>query len=185
VVGYVGRLTTEKNIRFFLDLESELLARGCRNFRIAIVGQGADGSWLRKHLRHADFMGVLQGEPLAEAYANFDVFAFPSRTDTFGNVVLEALASGVPAVVTNSGGPKYIVQHGETGLIAGSDEEFFAHVAALGSNREMCQQMSRAARARALVCSWDEVFRHVYDVYEATVSQGRVAQNLIPDWVRA
>jgi glycosyltransferase involved in cell wall biosynthesis len=185
VIGYVGRLTTEKNIRFLLDLESELVARGCDNFRIAIVGQGADGSWLRKHLRHADFMGVLQGERLAEAYANFDVFAFPSRTDTFGNVVLEALASGVPSIVTNMGGPKYIVQHGMTGFIAESDQEFVANVVTLWTNLDLRQKMSQAARSRALICSWDEVFRHVYDVYQGIVSPGRVTSNLIPNWVRA
>jgi len=72
VIGYVGRLTTEKNIRFLLDLEAGLLARGCDNFRMVIVGQGADAGWLHKHLRRADFTGVLEGERLAEAYANFD-----------------------------------------------------------------------------------------------------------------
>lgn len=185
VIGYVGRLTTEKNIRFLLDLERGLLARGCRNFRMVIVGQGADASWLRQHLRYADFPGVLHGERLAEAYANFDVFAFPSRTDTFGNVVLEALASGVPAVVTNSGGPKYIVQHGITGLIAQSDEDFVESVASLSTNREMCRQAARAARQRALGSSWDEVFRHVYEVYENALSRLRLAGNLVPDWARA
>src|SRR5262249_27801913 len=166
VIGYVGRLTTEKNIRFLLDLENGLLAHGCRNFRLAIVGQGADAAWLQRHLSHADFLGVLQGERLAEAYANFDVFAFPSRTDTFGNVVLEALASGVPAVVTDGGGPKYIVQHGITGFVTGSDQEFISGVASLCSNRNLRDQMSRAARQHALASSWDDVFRHVYDVYE-------------------
>ena len=118
VIGYVGRLTNEKNIQFLVELESALLAEGCSNFRLSIVGQGAEEVWLRTHLRHAEFAGVLQGERLAAAYANFDAFAFPSRTDTFGNVVLEALASGVPTVVTNGGGPKYIVQHGSSGFIA-------------------------------------------------------------------
>ncbi|MGA9389141.1 MAG: glycosyltransferase [Candidatus Sulfotelmatobacter sp.] len=185
VIGYVGRLTTEKNIRFLVDLESALLARGCRNFRFEIVGQGAEDCWLRQHLRHAELLGVLQGKALAEAYANFDVFAFPSRTDTFGNVVLEALASGVPAIVTDSGGPKYVVQHGVNGLIAGTDDEFIAHVATLRANPDACRHMSQAARQRALNSSWNQVFRHVYDVYEAELSRLRPAGNLIPDWARA
>jgi phosphatidylinositol alpha 1,6-mannosyltransferase len=185
VIGYVGRLTTEKNIRFLVDLEKGLLARGCRNFRLMIVGQGAEAEWLRQHVRHADFTGVLEGERLAEAYANFDLFAFPSRTDTFGNVVLEALAAGVPAVVTNSGGPKYILQEGVTGFVTSSDQDFIAKVATLCSNRDILHSMSRAARQRALQSSWDAVFRHVYDVYENTLSRLPVGTNLMPNWVRA
>jgi len=185
VIGYVGRLTTEKNIRFLLDLEAGLLARGCDNFRMVIVGQGADAGWLHKHLRRADFTGVLEGERLAEAYANFDLFVFPSRTDTFGNVVLEALAAGVPAIVTNSGGPKYILQDGVTGFVAISDIDFIAKVAMLCSKPNKCASMSRAARQRALRSSWDAVFRHVYDVYENTLSKLRVKTSLVPSWVRA
>jgi len=185
VIGYVGRLTTEKNIRFFLDLERGLLARGCRNFRIVIVGQGSDAEWLRQHLKQADLTGVLEGERLAEAYANFDLFVFPSHTDTFGNVVLEALAAGVPAIVTNSGGPKYILEDGVTGFVAISDMDFIAKVAMLCSKPDQCNPMSRAARQRALRSSWESVFRHVYDVYENTVSKLRVNANLVPSWVRA
>jgi len=185
VIGYVGRLTTEKNIRFLAELEQGLLTRGCHNFRLSIVGQGVEDSWLRENLRHADLLGVLQGDRLAEAYANFDVFAFPSCTDTFGNVVLEALASGVPAVVTGSGGPKYIVQEGVTGFIAKNDEDFVERVAALCTNREMCRQMSISARQASLNSSWDAVFDHVYNVYEDSLSRLRVAEQLVPDWAQA
>jgi phosphatidylinositol alpha 1,6-mannosyltransferase len=184
VIGYVGRLTTEKNVRFLLDLESGLLSRGCRNFKLAIVGQGAEDSWLKQNLRHAEFAGVLQGERLAEAYANFDVFAFPSRTDTFGNVVLEALASGVPAVVTDSGGPKFIVEQGATGFVSTNDEDFIAHVARFCDNRVLCQQMSSAARQHAMNSSWDAVFRYMYEMYDAELSRFRVASNFVPDLAR-
>jgi phosphatidylinositol alpha 1,6-mannosyltransferase len=179
VIGYVGRLTTEKNIRFLIELESELLARGYRNFRFVIVGQGADESYLQTHLRQAEFKGVLRGDRLAAAYADFDVFAFPSRTDTFGNVVLEALASGVPAVVTDEGGPKYIVQDGASGFVAHSNEEFVKRIAALLEGRDLCLQMSRASRQQALLYSWDAVFRQVYEVYAVTLSPSRVVNGLI------
>ena len=185
VIGYVGRLTNEKNIHFLRDLEKGLEAHGCHDFRLTVVGQGAEASWLRQNVRHADLLGVLQGERLAEAYANFDVFVFPSRTDTFGNVVLEALASGVPAVVTDAGGPKFILQNSEEGFVAGKDEDFIAHVAMLCRMRETREQMSRAARLRALKSSWNEVFQHVYAVYESTLSRPRVAATLIPNWIRA
>ena len=171
VIGFVGRLSTEKNIRLFAELESALVARGCSNFRIHIVGRGADAPWLRENLHHADLLGLKQGEELAEAYANFDVFAFPSTSDTFGNVVLEAMAAGVPAVVTSGGGPKFIVQHDVSGLVAVSNVEFVAHVAALLKNRELCRQMAQAARKRALQFTWDAVFRHVYQVYDAELAR--------------
>jgi glycosyltransferase involved in cell wall biosynthesis len=72
--------------------------------------------WLRANLRLAEFDGILDPEALGRAYANMDLFVFPSRT--FGNVVQEALASGVPAIVTDRGGPMAIVEHGTTGLVA-------------------------------------------------------------------
>ena len=181
VVGFVGRLSTEKNIRFFAQLEAGLLERGCSNFRIHIVGQGADAPWLREHLRHADLLGLKQGEELAEAYANFDVFAFPSTSDTFGNVVLEALAAGAPAVVTNGGGPKFIVEHGVSGLVAGCDAKFIAHVAALLEDRERSRRMAQAARQRALAFSWEGVFRHVYAVYDLELARIH-AGNLVPHY---
>jgi glycosyltransferase involved in cell wall biosynthesis len=185
VIGYVGRLTNEKNIHFLRDLEQGLEAHGCHDFRLAIVGQGAESSWLQQNLRHADFLGVLQGELLAEAYANFDVFVFPSRTDTFGNVVLEALASGVPAVVTDAGGPKFILQNGVEGFVADGHEDFIAQVVMLCRKRDTRERMSRLARRRALKSSWNEVFRRLYDVYETTLSKPRVAANLTPNWARA
>ena len=105
-IGYVGRLSVEKNVRFLADIEKALIAAGKTNFRFLIVGSGGEQEWLHTNVRHAEMQGILKGEELARAYANMDVFAFPSRTDTFGNVILEALASGVPAVVTADGGPE-------------------------------------------------------------------------------
>ena len=104
-IGYVGRLSAEKNLQTFVALERALLADGNREFEIVFVGHGSMTPTLAASLSHGRFTGVLKGESLAREYAGFDAFVFPSRTDTFGNVVLEALASGVPAVVTDAGGP--------------------------------------------------------------------------------
>ena len=170
VLGYVGRLTKEKNVRFLKDLEEGLNARGGRSFRIVVVGQGREYPWLMKHLPNATLTGVLRGERLAEAYANFDAFVFPSHTDTFGNVVLEALAAGVPAVVTNDGGPKFIVEHEESGFVATNDSEFIEYVDKLRSDPGLLAKMRIAARERAEHApSWDFVFNSVYDVYEKAV----------------
>jgi phosphatidylinositol alpha 1,6-mannosyltransferase len=185
VIGYVGRLTTEKNVRFLEELEAGLMARRGRDFKIVIVGQGAEEGWLRTHLHNAEFLGVLRGEDLPHAYASFDVFAFPSQTDTFGNVVLEALAAGVPAVVTRDGGPKYIVENGISGFVATSKAEFIGYVDKLRSCPDLRGQMNQAARKRALLSSWDSVFGSVYDVYDKAAQQTRVTTRLVPRLQRA
>src|SRR5262249_7065101 len=123
VLGFVGRLSVEKNIAGLVQVQNELEQMGLKNFRFLIIGHGGDEAWLRERLHRAEFTGVLRGEALSTAYANMDLFVFPSHTDTFGNVVLEALASGVPAVVTPDGGPRTIVREGQTGRIV-NDTEF-------------------------------------------------------------
>ena len=167
VIGYVGRLTKEKGVRFFAALERCLEDEGVRDFRLFIAGWGPEEEWLREHLHQAEFRGILKPEELGKAYADMDVFVFPSRTDTFGNVVQEALASGVPAVVTDGGGPKTIVQHGVTGLVASSDEEMCRHVLTLMRNRNERLAMGRAGRAQMLERPWDDVFDSVYPAYAA------------------
>ena len=164
VLGYVGRLSVEKNVALLARVERDLAAMGVTGVRFLIVGHGAEEATLRAELREADFAGVLRGAELARAYANMDVLVFPSHTDTFGNVVLEALASGTPAVVTPDGGPKYIVRDGETGFVA-EDDSFPAAVAELVRDHTRLQQMRAAARQKALGCGWDAVFDRVYAGY--------------------
>jgi phosphatidylinositol alpha 1,6-mannosyltransferase len=164
VLGYVGRLSVEKNVALLTRIESELLEMGITDFRFLIVGHGAEEAALRSTLKQADLAGVLRGAQLAEAYADMDIFVFPSHTDTFGNVVLEALSSGVPAVVTPDGGPKYIVRDQETGFIV-PDAEFARAIAVLAKDRARLDAMRAAAREYALSCSWDAVFDRVYAGY--------------------
>jgi glycosyltransferase involved in cell wall biosynthesis len=165
VLGFVGRLSIEKNVGLLVKVQKELEKMGLENFRFRIVGHGGDEDWLREQLPDAEFTGVLRGEELAAAYAGMDVFVFPSHTDTFGNVVLEALASGVPAVVTPDGGPCTIVRDGETGRIV-PDEGFAAAVAGVLADGAKHAEMRLAARAYALTASWDSVFEGVYRGYE-------------------
>jgi glycosyltransferase involved in cell wall biosynthesis len=165
VLGFVGRLSVEKNVALLAQVQQGLERMGLTNFRFLIVGHGAEDSWLRERLPRAEFAGVLRGEALSEAYANMDLFVFPSHTDTFGNVVLEALASGVPAIVTPYGGPATIVRDGETGRIV-RDEEFAAAAAGILADAEKHAQMRIAARKYALTASWDSVFEGVYATYE-------------------
>lgn len=164
VLGFVGRMSVEKNIVLLVRIQKELEERGRRNFRFRIVGQGSEEAWLRRRLPRAEFLGVLRGEALARAYAGMDVFVFPSHTDTFGNVVLEALASGVPAVVTPDGGPKSLVRDGCTGFIV-RDEQFSAAIARILDDPALRASMSAQARRDALAASWDAVFERVYAAY--------------------
>jgi phosphatidylinositol alpha 1,6-mannosyltransferase len=169
VLGYVGRLSIEKNVALLVRIERELIAMGVENVRFAIVGHGDEEEMLRRELQAVEFAGVLRGEALAAAYADMDLLVFPSHTDTFGNVVLEALASGVPAVVTPNGGPKYIVRDGETGFVVPEDG-FARAIAALVRDRARLNKMRVAARAYALGCSWDAVFSRVYAAYEPALA---------------
>jgi glycosyltransferase involved in cell wall biosynthesis len=166
VLGFVGRLSVEKNVALLAQVQQELEAMGIMDFRFCIVGHGAEEPWLRERLPRAEFTGVLKGEPLSTAYANMDLFVFPSHTDTFGNVVLEALASGVPAIVTPDGGPPTIVRDGETGRIA-TDADFAAAVAAVLADPAKHASMRLAAREYALTASWDSVFEGVYAAYQS------------------
>jgi phosphatidylinositol alpha 1,6-mannosyltransferase len=170
-LGYVGRLTPEKNVRFLAELGKALVAIGRTQFEFLIVGQGSEREWLREHVPNAVLTGVLRGNALAEMYANMDLFVFPSRTDTFGNVVLEALSSGVPAIVTADGGPKYLIQNGITGYVAASANEFILHVNAVMANAEHLQRMRIMARAYACRQSWPSVFNDVFRHYSEYIAE--------------
>ena len=173
-IGYVGRLTVEKNVRWVARLEQVLLAMGHRDFRIVVVGQGAEQRWLQENMRHAEFTGLLTGKDLSRAFANMDVLAFPSETDTFGLVVLEALASGVPAVVTAKGGPKYTIQPGKTGYVANNFDEFVAAVALLLTRPDLLSSIRPTARQYALSISWEPIFESMYKAYERHLQVGDV-----------
>ena len=170
VLGFVGRLSIEKNVGLLVKVQKELEGMGLENFRFKIVGHGGDEDWLREQLPHAEYTGVLRGEELSAAYARMDVFVFPSHTDTFGNVVLEALASGVPAIVTPDGGPCTIVHDGLTGRIV-PDEGFAAAVAGVLADPAKHAEMRVAARVFALTASWDSVFEGVYRGYEPILAR--------------
>jgi len=168
VLGFVGRLSVEKNVALLPKIDRELQARGIAAEWL-IVGHGAEEALLRAELPPdrlvgGKLAGVLRGEALAEAYANMDLLVFPSHTDTFGNVVLEALASGVPALVTPDGGPAHIVHDGITGRIA-TDEHFSGTITAMVADTPAMEAMRRCARKYALGCSWDAVFDRVVAAY--------------------
>jgi len=119
-------------------------------------------------LREAIFTGYLTGNELAAAYASADIFVFPSTTDTFGNVILEAQACGLPVVVSDSGGPKELVQDTANGLITKShDEEDFARaIRALVTNPALRERMGKSARNSVIDRSWPSAFDRFWTMTE-------------------
>lgn len=176
-LGYVGRLRPEKNVRALAQVEAALLKYGITDYQFIIVGSGSEHEWLNRHLQRAVFTGNLTGQSLARTYANLDLFVFPSQTDAFGNIVLEALASGVPAVVMNEGGPKFIVEPEKSGFVA-HDEIELADIVVRTMQQltdpQRKQQLREAARARALTFSWSRCFAQLYEAYEACLSTQQV-----------
>jgi len=179
IIGYVGRLSAEKNVRLLVDLERMLAEEGIANYRFLVVGEGSERAWLRENLRRADLPGLLRGVPLAEAYAEMDVFVFPSETDTYGNVTTEALASGVPAIVSTEGGPKFLVREGVDGFVARDLAGFASAVMTLYRDRELLARMKKHAREAAEKKSWPAVFESIYENYERGFASGILASPAI------
>ncbi|MEP6956935.1 MAG: glycosyltransferase family 1 protein, partial [Chthoniobacterales bacterium] len=160
---YVGRVSKEKDL--------DVLAAAYRQLRAAhvavqlfVVGVGPYTKALARLLPDAIFTGYLAGEELATAYASADIFVFPSTTDTFGNVILEAQASGLPVVVSDVGGPCELVEEGVNGFItrALDAEGFAAAVRTLASDGALRARMSEAARASVANRSWPRAFRRFW-----------------------
>ena len=182
-IGFVGRLSAEKHVRFLETLERALDDAGIPS-RFVVVGDGAERGWLQRHLWHPECPGVLTGEPLARAYANMDLFVFPSASETFGLVVLEAMASGVPVVAMAQGGPKYVVETGITGWLARDDDDFVAATVRLARDPALRCQLGRTARIRARAWSWDSVFDELYEVYGAALADVPTVSMAVPAGAR-
>ncbi len=166
-IGYVGRLTPEKSVRCFAAIEQNMLAAGASNFRFVLVGDGSERNWLRSHVRFSETPGILRGEALADAYASFDAFVFPSRTDTFGLVLLEAMASGVPVLALPAPARRVSIRDGVNGFQAESPEQFAHGLLALMNNSELRRRMRSASRDEACRRGWDGVFDRLYHTYAA------------------
>ena len=120
---------------------------------------------MRRLLGDAIFTGYLGGEDLATAYASADFFAFPSTTDTFGNVVLEAQASGIPVIVSDIGGPRDLVSHGVDGYVTkGLDAADLAEaIRNLAADPALRAQMGACGRARVETRDWAEAFERFWN----------------------
>ena len=165
---YVGRVSREKNLDV-LALAFKSLCAARAGMRLVVVG---DGPYLDEMQRDLDgfpatFTGRLDGDELAAAFASADVFVFPSTTDTFGNVVLEAQASGLPVIVTDQGGPQENLLPGETGLVVpdGDTKHFECAMRTLADNPERIRAMKQAARHYTEHRSFDKAYLRLWEMY--------------------
>jgi glycosyltransferase involved in cell wall biosynthesis len=155
-VLYAGRLTREKGV----DLLAESFLRAHRfdpRLHLLLAGGGAEEDELRERLGEAaTFLGWLGEEDLARAYASADLFLFCSRTDTYGQVIVEAGASGLPVVAVGEGGPASLVENRITGLLAQADADRLAGaVLQLSASPELRRRLGASARAAAQERSWE------------------------------
>ncbi len=176
---YVGRVSREKGLHHLVSaFRSACAARpGLRpNLRLIVVGDGPYLDEMRAETAGlpAVFTGALDGDDLARAYASADIFAFPSATDTFGNVVLEAQASGLPVIVTDMGGPAENVEPGLTGLVVPARDaramaEAVLELAAAPKRRRAMGLAGRAAMERR---SFDDGYLRLWDMYRRAAHRG-------------
>ncbi|MBV9496540.1 MAG: glycosyltransferase [Acidobacteria bacterium] len=157
---YVGRVAQEKGLDKLLTI-----FRGWEDVELTIVGDGPYFDTMKRALPTARYTGKLTGEALSREFANGDFFVFPSETDSFGNVVLQAMSSGLPVVVMDQLGAKQSVLPGITGFVAHDAEAFGARCRQLAGDVELRLQMGRAARAHALTYRWDAIFSRLLELY--------------------
>ena len=169
VVAWVGRLVVEKGLGVFAEMAEAMRARGLA-FKVLAVGDGPARADFEGRLAAAlgpggaVFTGTLRGSALARAYASADLFVFPSETESFGNVTLEAMASGLPAVCADAPGSASLVVRGETGFLCPPrDAAAFATAAGrLVADAGLRHAMGAAARERALTYRWDAVLARLH-----------------------
>lgn len=164
IVGFVGRLAPEKHV--------ERLAALAANdaLRLVVVGDGVDRTKLQSLLPAAVFTGALYGDELAAAYASMDVFVHPGEHETFCQVVQEALASGLPVIAPDAGGPRDLVAPCRTGLLLPVPEFEARLPGAVEHLLAERQRYSQAARRSVLGRSWPVICDELLGHYEAVLS---------------
>lgn len=162
----VSRLVREKDLKDLVAMHQILRERGSRH-RLVLVGDGPMREELETALPDAYFAGHQTGDALSRWYASADLFVFPSTTETFGNVVLEALASGVPAVVVDRGGPSGLIRPGVNGRVARANDpaDLAEHVGTLLAEPELRTRLGQHARAAAAERDWSVINGHLIESY--------------------
>ncbi len=174
ILLYVGRLAPEKGIDTLLQAFNLLPDRVKGSTHLLFVGDGPLYSELQQSYASdpsITFLGFKNGNELRELYAAADAFFFPSPTETFGNVVLESMASGTPVIGASAGGVKNLVEHNKTGLLCepGDRRAFAEAVTTLFDDPLLRQRLALSARKYSLTQSWEQIFAQLLDSYQDVI----------------
>lgn len=171
VAIYVGRLAAEKNLDLALEAYCEFKALQPRA-KMVLVGDGPLMQKMKNHPAEPIVCGSLSGQTLAQHYASADLFLFPSRSETFGNVTLEAMASGLAVIAFNYAAALHHIEHGINGMLADfhSDEDYLLAARNIATRPEMIQQLRERARVAVQGYDWSKIHRKLTDVYDGACS---------------
>ena len=177
VVGFHSRLVMEKGLDVFSDTIDELRRRGVVH-RTLIVGDGPARPWLEARLPQAVFAGFMSGKDLGKAVASMDVLFFPSTTETFGNVSLEAMACGLPVVAAAATGSQNLVDNGRSGRLIrpGAVHQFAEALKAYVEDPALRSAHGAAGEKRSEAFSWDQINQVVADTYIRLIRQKGAAK---------
>ena len=167
IILFVSRLVYEKDIATLVNVY-QLFQKTSADVAFFVVGTGSGEAFLKKKMPKAYFTGKLVGTDLAEAYANSTLFIFPSISETFGNVVLESLASGTPVVAAKAGGPVDIVKEGENGFLVEPKNEhaFFDKLNTLLEDKTLLTSFEKNARKYALSQTWEAICERLFSKFK-------------------
>jgi glycosyltransferase involved in cell wall biosynthesis len=174
VIGFVGRVVAEKGLDIFAETVDRLAARGVRH-RVMVIGEGPARDWFEQRLPQARFTGFQAGEDLGRAVASLDVLFNPSVTESFGNVTLEAMASGVPVVAANAAGSTSLIEDGVNGRLIrpGATHAFAEALADYCTDPETRRAAGAAGLAAAASFGWDQVNAALVEGYLRVARQRR------------
>lgn len=173
---YVGRLSGEKNLDVLVEAMTLLNQKYINQIKLVLTGDGPmKESLVENNPGNFVFTGYLHKEDLYEAYASCDLFTFPSSFETFGNVVLEAHASGLPCVGVNEGGVKDIIVDGVTGLLSKSKDpkDFAEKIEQLLLNPKLRERMAKEASKHALKYDWNQVFDDLMHIFTLQIKENK------------
>ncbi len=175
-VLYAGRITQEKGIDLLADGFS-LAHEQCPRLRLVLAGDGPERAELAERLgERATFLGWLEGGELPAAYAGADMFVFPSATDTFGQVVLEAQASGVPVVAVDAGGPRCLIEHRVSGMLCAPEPRAISEaLVELARSPLLRKRIASAGLTAAQARTWERALERLADGYRVALGPDETA----------
>lgn len=188
VMLYVGRIAAEKNLALLIETYRRVLETR-RDVRLVMVGDGPERAALQARNPDVVFAGMRTGEALAEHYASADLFLFPSITETFGNVVIEAMASGLPVLAYDYAAAREYIRHAENGLRAAFDDPqaFIRLAIGVMNDSDHARRMGRQARLSAEGIAWERIHGRFERLIRTSVNHwghgtdGKTALSFVPD----